>query len=113
MSLSNLNTMHEFVKFKMKQWIHCVMYYIFAEAQSTHTAAKVVSRRLWTEDERKAVHHHMATFIRMGKCPGRNDCVAAVKDPRLTTRSWKNIKYCVKTSMMPREERTRRTNSTF
>ena len=38
----------------------------------------------------------MATFIRMGKCPGRNDCEAAVKDPRLTTRSWKNIKYCVK-----------------
>ena len=34
----------------------------------------------------------MTTFIRMGKCPGRNDCEAAVKDPRLIVEKHKVLR---------------------
>jgi len=55
-----------------------------------------IRKHPWTQNEKDAVAQHLGKFLRLQKCPGKNDCDVARADPRLQNRSWKSIKYYVK-----------------
>ncbi|XP_078030253.1 uncharacterized protein LOC117252851 [Epinephelus lanceolatus] len=58
---------------------------------------KVRTRRRWSVEERTAVQRRMAQFIALRKVPAKNDCLLCIEkeSPVLSTRTWKDVKYCV------------------
>ena len=50
----------------------------------------------WTQNEKDAVQEHLGKFLRLGRCPGKADCMKAKEDTRLDKRDWKGIKFFVK-----------------
>ncbi|XP_049431857.1 protein starmaker-like [Epinephelus fuscoguttatus] len=58
---------------------------------------KVRTRRRWSFEERTAVQRRMARFVALRKVPAKNDCLLCIEkeSPVLSTRTWKDVKYCV------------------
>ncbi len=57
------------------------------------------ARRPWSKSETRAVWKGLHTFIKTDKVPGKADCEACIQghEPVLNQRSWKDVKYKVKT----------------
>ncbi|KAL8589911.1 hypothetical protein ACOMHN_023998 [Nucella lapillus] len=54
-------------------------------------------KRKWHPDEKAGVEDCLSKFIRTETLPGKRHCEEAKrKDPRLSTRHWSQIKFCVK-----------------
>lgn len=58
---------------------------------------KTQIKRPWNEQERSAVHRHLAKFIALKKVPGKQDCLMCItkESPVLRARTWKDVKYLV------------------
>ncbi|XP_043242757.1 uncharacterized protein LOC122392210 [Amphibalanus amphitrite] len=53
-------------------------------------------RRPWSQEEKEAVERRMNWFVRKLVVPGLDYCRAALKEePVLSSRTWRDVKYCV------------------
>ncbi|XP_051781264.1 uncharacterized protein LOC114648939 [Erpetoichthys calabaricus] len=59
---------------------------------------KQVKRRMWSEEEIRAVEKHLAKFINICKVPGKGECEACIQnEPQaLKNRDWLSVKFFIK-----------------
>ncbi len=58
---------------------------------------KAAYRNPWPQEEMDAVHMQLGKFVRLGKVPGKIDCLNAIqKECSLRCRNWDKVKSCVK-----------------
>jgi hypothetical protein len=59
---------------------------------------RAFKKLLWSNEEKSAVFFHLDLYIKCGKVPGKAACVEAIQNSNgiLNSRSWEQIKFCVK-----------------
>lgn len=68
---------------------------------------KVQVKRLWSEEEKTAVHKHLGDFIKERRVPGKEDCVKTIKNEKiLGQRSWKVLKNFVRNTIVALNRRS-------
>ena len=56
-------------------------------------STKPVKKRVWTVEEKAAVHRHLAKYFKEGTLPGKKAILSCMKaEPVLSQRKWQNIK---------------------
>ena len=51
-----------------------------------------LARKKWSTAEKAAIAEHLGKFFRTQTFPVKEECMNAIKDPRLKDRTWKNVK---------------------
>ena len=71
---------------RILMWTHITSYII---------CDLVVSAR-WTDEEKKAVHHHLGHLIQQRRVPRKHECVAVLqKEPTLHRCDWQALKHYI------------------
>jgi len=69
---------------RILMWTHIISYII----------CDLVASARWTDEEKKAVHHHLGHLIQLQRVPRKRECVAALqREPILHRRDCQALKH--------------------